>query len=60
MTDIMDVVKKYPIGSTVFLSCDRKNDNPKEVQGYKQIGEGIYIIFSDGHIACTERIANVM
>lgn len=56
--DITDVVKRYPIGSKVRLSCDMPDYKPRTVQGYKQIGKTMYLIFSDGNAACIERIAN--
>lgn len=56
--DIAAVVKKYPIGSKVRLTSDMPDYKPRTVQGYKQIGETNYLIFSDGHAACLERIAD--
>lgn len=55
-TDMTYIVKRYPIGSKVRLSCDMPDDEPRTVQGYKQIGRTKYLILSDGHIACIERI----
>ena len=57
--DIAAVVKKYPIGSKVRLSCDMPDYEPRTVQGYKQIGKTMYLIFSDGNAACIERIADM-
>lgn len=57
--DITDVVERYPIGSKVRISCDMPDYEPRTVQGYKQIGKTMYLIFSDGNAACIERIANV-
>lgn len=58
VADIAAVVKKYPIGSKVRLTSDMSDYEPRTVQGYKQINNTMYLIFSDGHAACIERIAN--
>lgn len=57
--DIIDIAKMYPIGSKVRLTCDMPDYEPRIVQGYKQVSNTIYLIFSDGNAACVERIENV-
>lgn len=53
---MIDIMKKYPIGTKVRLTSDMMNDEPRTVQGYKQIGDTKYLIFSEGDSVCVQRV----
>lgn len=50
--------QEYPIGSTVQLSCDDNDDEPREVIGYKKISGSTYLLFKDGSEALIDKVIN--
>lgn len=50
-------IADYPVGTKVRLDSDYKDESPREVAGYKQIGGFDYLIFTDGYMAFVGRVA---
>lgn len=53
---MIEIVKKYPIGTKVRLTSNMMNEETRTVQGYKQIGDTKYLIFSEGDSVCVQRV----
>ncbi|MBD5546934.1 MAG: hypothetical protein HDQ97_05995 [Lachnospiraceae bacterium] len=47
---------KYPIGTKVRLADDYRDEEPREVAGYKNICGFNYLLFTDGYMAYVERV----
>lgn len=53
---MIEIVKKYPVGIKVRLTSNMMNEEIRTVQGYKQIGDTKYLIFSEGDSVCVQRV----
>lgn len=53
---MIEIVKKYPVGTKVRLTSNMMNEEIRTVQGYKQIGDTKYLIFSEGDSVCVQRV----
>lgn len=50
------IAKQYPIGAKVRLVGDSQDEEPRVVEGYKNICGLNYLIFTDGYMAYVERV----
>ena len=52
-----DLKERYPIGARVKLEGDSPDEEPREVEGYRNICGTDYLIFADGYMAFVGRVA---
>lgn len=60
MNEFYLYMQAYPVGTTVYLTCDDPDDEPHEIAGYKSMDGSTYLIFTDESVAHVGQVAQIV